>query len=251
MLKKWLSLGRGQQGPVSDAQWRRIEQSLPFVDALPADDRTRLRQLALRFLGEKEMYGAHGMELDNDTRLSIALQACLPILNLGLEYYDGWVGIVVYPGDFVVPRHVTDEDGVVHEYDDAIAGEAWDGGPVLLSWFHRAGDAGGMNVVIHEFAHKVDMLDGPAGGMPPLHAGMSRREWARVWKAAYEDFCRRADADEDVGLDPYAAEQPSEFFAVASEVFFQDPAVLNAAYPEVYRQLKAFYRQDPLERMRG
>ncbi len=129
-------------------------------------------------------------------QLSIALQACLPILNLdtGLDAYRGWVGIVVYPGDFVIPRQIVDEDGIVHEFDDAVLGEAWEGGPVLLSWFDDMNEVGDVNIVIHEFAHKLDMANGTADGMPALHDDMSRAAWIAAFKPAYEDFCRRVDA---------------------------------------------------------
>jgi hypothetical protein len=106
----------------------------------------------------------------------------------------------------------------------------------------------GVNVVIHEFAHKLDMLNGDANGFPPLHAGMDRKTWAAVFSAAYADFCRRVDADEDVAIDPYAAESPGEFFAVVSEAFFDLPQAVLDAYPQVYAQLRNFYRQDPAAR---
>ena len=173
------------------------------------------------------------------------MQACLPILKLGLDWYSGWVGLVVYPGDFIIPRQVMDGAGVVHEFDDQVMGEAWHGGPVLISWFDDPDDTRGVNVVIHEFAHKLDMRSGDADGMPPLHEGMSRRHWATAMGAAFEDFQRRVDGGEDTLIDPYAAELPSEFFAVTSEVFFEDPLLLRQEYPEVYRQLALFYRQDP------
>ncbi len=164
----------------------------------------------------------------------------------GLDSYRGWLGVIVYPGDFIIPRKQMSEDGVVHEFDDEVAGEAWEGGPVLLSWFDRPEDADGMNVVIHEFAHKLDMLNGVPDGLPPLHEGMRRQAWIDAFEPAYADFCERVDAGEDTFIDPYAAESPAEFFAVTSEVFFETPDVLRAEYPAVYEQLKQFYRQDPL-----
>ena len=150
----------------------------------------------------------------------------------------------VYPGDFRVRRTEVDEDGVVHEWDDELAGEAMPGGPVVLSWDAMANDPA-MNVVIHEFAHKLDMLSGAADGVPPLHAGMSRKVWLAVFKQAYEGFCDAVDRDKETWLDPYAAEHPSEFFAVISEAFFTDPVETRRRYPDVYDQLKLFYRQDP------
>jgi Mlc titration factor MtfA (ptsG expression regulator) len=138
---------------------------------------------------------------------------------------------------------------VVHEYDDVASGEAWEGGPLLISW-HDAQMAGdGYNVVIHEFAHKLDMLGGAVNGVPPLPAGVSRSEWESTLDAAYEDFCAWVDEaearDEDTPFDAYAAENPGEFFAVMSEAFFETPQLLNAEYPAFYELLRRFYRQDP------
>ena len=122
---------------------------------------------------------------------------------------------------------------------------------MILSWADvEAGqERDGYNVVIHELAHKLDMLDGAANGCPPLHAGMSPQRWAAVFSAAYDDLCRRVDAHEETAIDPYASESPAEFFAVASESFFERPDLLQADYAELYEQLVAFYRQDPLARL--
>ena len=244
-LRRWRRRRQADRMSVSAAQWEQVEQSLPFLAWRPAEDRPMLRRMALEFLAEKQVHGARGLAISDEMLLSIALQACLPVLHIGLDAYADWVGIVVYPGDFVIPRRMIDEDGVVHEYDDEVMGEAWYGGPVLISWFDQPQDADGINVVIHEFAHKLDMKSGDADGMPPLHEGMSRKRWAAVMKTAFEDFQRRVDSGEETAIDPYAAELPTEFFAVTSEVFFEDPHLLNDEYPEVYEQLRLFYRQDP------
>lgn len=225
--------------------WAAVEASLPCLAYLGAAEREDLRTLTQAFLADKVFSGAAGYEPDNFARLSIAMQACLPILKLGLDSYAGWRGIIVYPGDFVVPRRVVDEAGVLHEYEEDALGESWDGGPVILTWFADPADYDGANVVIHEFAHKLDMLCSPADGLPPLHAGMRVEDWHAAFAPAYEDFCARVDAGEPTALDPYAAEHPAEFFAVASEAFFTAPDGLFHAYPAVYRQLAAFYRQDP------
>lgn len=230
---------------IPEPQWRQVEKGLPFLDYLSPEDRLSLRELALQFIIEKEWHGAQGLLLTEAIQLSIALQACLPVLKLGLDWYRGWLGIVVYPGDFVIPRQVVDDDGIVHEYDDAVLGEAWEGGPVLLSWFDEPEDARGINVVIHEFAHKLDMKSGIPDGLPPLHPGMSRRAWISAFAPAFENFRTLADGEEETLLDPYGAESPAEFFAVMSEAFFETPGLLHDQYPEVYGQLQLFYRQDP------
>jgi len=224
---------------IDDALWKEATAGLAFVP-----DNPKLRELALLFLAEKQFTGAHGMEVTDAMRVSIAAQACVPILELGLDWYSGFSGIVVYPGDFRVQRTETDEHGVVHEWDDELAGEAMPGGPVVLSWDATA-NAAELNVVIHEFAHKLDMLNGAADGLPPLHAGMDPAVWARAFREAYEGFCDAVDRGRETWLDPYAAEHPSEFFAVISETFFTDPAQTRRRYPDVFDQLKLFYRQEP------
>lgn len=226
--------------------WNAVEARQPWLERLDAPARTRLRRLALEFLADKTFSGAQGFEPDNFVRLSIALQACLPVLELGLDAYAGWQGVIVYPGDFVIPRQSLDADGVLHEYEEDALGEAWDGGPVLLSWFDDPAELEGVNVVIHEFAHKLDMLGGEANGLPPLHAGMSREDWLVTMDDAFDDFCDRVGRGEDTAIDPYAAEHPAEFFAVCSEVFFAAPNVLAGIYPAFYQQLALFYRQDLL-----
>ncbi len=249
MLRKFFQARKRRTTPeatIDPALWHRVEARLPFLGHLTSEERHRLRQLAALFLERKQFAGAHDFVVGDEARLAIALQACLLVLNLGLERYDGWVGIVVYPGDFVIPRHVMDEAGVVHEYDDTVLGEAWHGGPVLISWFDDPEDAGGANIVLHEFAHKLDMQNGAADGFPPLPPTMSRGAWAGAFRAAYDDFCGRVDDGEDTELDPYAAESPAEFFAVMSEAFFETPDLLREEYPGVYEQLRQFYGQDPL-----
>jgi MtfA peptidase len=244
-LKDWLKQKALDRVQVSDEQWHEAEARLPFLSHLNADERQRLRAMAREFLAEKEWSAAGDLVLTPEIQLSIALQACLPVLKLGLEHYRGWVGIVVYPGDFVIQRQIMDEDGVVHEYEDPVLGEAWEGGPVIVSWFNHPEDADGVNVVIHEFAHKLDMGNGEVDGFPRLPADMSRRDWAAAFEPAYQDFCARVDSGEDTFLDPYAADHPAEFFAVMSEAFFETPDVLSEEYPAVYEQLRRFYRQDP------
>jgi Mlc titration factor MtfA (ptsG expression regulator) len=232
---------------IDERLWRETLDALPFVRALPAEARRRLRDLTLLFLAEKTFTGAHGLAVTDAMRVSIAAQACLPVLELGLDAYAGWRGIVVYPGDFRVRVRETDEDGVVHEFDDERAGESWAGGPVILSW-DAAQHAPDMNVVIHEFAHKLDMANGEADGVPRLHAGMHRRAWQEAFREAYEGLCDAVDRGRDTWLDPYACESPGEFFAVLSEMFFTEPAETRRRYPDVYDQLKLFYRQDPAAR---
>lgn len=245
-IREWRRQRAIERIQVSEAQWVAAEAGLPFLGHLDASDRPRLRAMTRAFIAEKEWSSAGDLRLTPAIQLSIGLQACLPVLNLGLDRYRGWVGIVVYPGDFVIPRSIVDEDGVVHEYDDPVLGEAWEGGPVLVAWFEDGEEIDGVNVVIHEFAHKLDMENGAIDGIPRLPDDMTRSTWIDAFANAFEDFQHRIDAGEDTLLDPYAATDAAEFFAVTSEAFFQTPRLLRHAYPAVYAQLKRFYRQEPL-----
>ena len=250
-LIKWL-LGSYKTSPLPEDLWQQTLATLLFLDRLNADERSRLKALSEAFLAEKEFSTAGGLELTDTMCVSIAVQACLPILNLGLRCYRGWVGIVVYPDEFIIPRVSEDEFGVVHEFDDIASGEAWEGGPVLISWNDAQMAGTGYNVVIHEFAHKLDMLNGDADGLPPLPPGLTPQVWEETLLAAYDDFCQQVDEAEQRGqaplLDPYAAESPAEFFAVMSETFFEIPELLKKEYSELYTLLSRFYRQDPDKR---
>ena len=191
---------------------------------------------------------AQGFAITDAMRTRIALLACLPILNLDFDCYDTFISVVVYPDEFLVrDREVVDEDGVVHTGDDVLSGESWEQGPVLLAWseVEQSGRGEGYNVVAHELAHKIDMLNGEVDGVPPLHAGMRLPEWTAAFDEAYEDLLDRLDRDEEPWLDPYAAEDPAEFFAVCTEMFFDVPKRFAEEYPAVYAQLAAFYKQDP------
>lgn len=235
---------------LDESLWQQALSRVALTRHFSHDDLARLRELVIFFLHEKSIDSAEGVVVDDGMRLVIAIQACVPILNLGLDYYAGWHAVIVYPGQFR-PRHeVVDDANVVHVDEDWKLGESWENGPVILSWedVNQSGVGDGFNLVIHEFAHKLDMLDGASNGAPPLHANMDRPTWARIFAAAYADFCARVDRGEDTTIDPYAAESPEEFFAVFSEAFFEIPEVLVRDYPEVYQQMKFFYRQDPRAR---
>ncbi len=233
---------------IPDALWTDVVAATPVLAALPAETAARLRALALLFLHEKRIEPAAGLEVDERMRVLLAALACVPILELSLDCYAGFHSVIVYPDEFVVPdREYVDEDGVVHVGDDVLSGEAWEQGPVILSWpdVEASGRGDGYNVVAHELAHKLDMLDGDADGLPPLHHGMSVTAWTGAFTAAYQDLCSRLDRDEEPWIDPYAAQDPAEFFAVCSELFFDVPDELREEYPVLYEQLKRYYKQDP------
>jgi hypothetical protein len=228
-------------------------EGLPILQGLTADELARLREAASLFIHGKAFSAAGGADVDDATQLAIALQACLLTLNLPEDSYRGWSEIILYPDEFLRDREEMDEAGVVHRSRDILAGESWHGGPLVLSLADVAvsGQADGLNVVLHEFAHKLDMLNGDANGFPPLHHGMDATAWARDFGAAYEDLCARVDAGEDTLLDPYASTAPAEFFAVLTEAFFEMPDRVHAEYPALYRHLQQFYRQHPLARLGG
>lgn len=254
MLGKLLAWLRPAPRQVNIPQplWQTTIDALPFLGELDEEEGERLQSLCEQFLASKEFASADGAIIDDAARVAIAAQGCLPILNLGLSWYRGWVGIVLYPDEFVIARQSVDEFGIVHEFDDVVSGEAWEGGPLILSWQDAQLAGGGYNVIIHEFAHKLDMLNGDADGLPPLHQGMSRQAWCDCLEATYADFCQQVDAAEAEGIataiDAYGAASPAEFFAVSSETFFELPGLLHAEYPDWYAQLAAFYRQEPLLR---
>ena len=250
-LHAWRRRRAQRHRPLDETLWQRVAGSLPFLQGLTAAETQRLKDYAALFLRKKEMHGARGFIVTDAVSLSIAVQACLPILNLGLEAYRGWVGIVIYPGEFKVRREEMDASGVVHEYDDALSGEAWPGGPVILSWQDVTLGEAGYNVVIHEFAHKLHMSRGDMDDFPAPHADMQRERWLNAWDAAYDSFCDQVDRGIDTVIDPYASEQPAEFFAVLSEAFFTLPLAVRSAYPELYGQLALFYRQDTAARLPG
>lgn len=273
---RWLQQLFNRDKPqIPEPLWQASLARLPFLARLPGTDLDRLKALCEDLLDRKTFTGAAGFELSDDTAVLIAIQACLPVLNLTLDLYDDMAGIIVYPSAFVIPQSEMDDAGVVHEWHEPASGEAVHaGGAVVLSWEDAQDyEAPGYNVVIHEFAHKIDMRNGAANGSPPFLAAFHREidpaQWQTAFSKAYKDFSYRVDEREkqlpadfdddnpedadmydalfgDLPLDPYAARHPAEFFAVASEAFFVLPQPLAEDYPEIYRLLSLYYRQDPL-----
>ena len=233
--------------PIAEPPWQDALRRCGPARRLGASDQAALRVLVTLFLDEKSLEPVRGLELDDADRVLLATHACIPILKLGLDWYDGWHSVIVYPDAFIPHRTQTDAAGVVHRTRTVMAGEAWERGPAILSWAEvlQAGKTPGHNVVIHEMAHKLDMLNGEANGCPPLHRRMNRHAWTQV----FSDTWSRLRDDHRNGLplpiDPYGLENEAEFFAVVSEQFFEAPAALRQHLPEVYRQLEQFYRQHP------
>ncbi len=248
-LKRWRDKRTLEHRAIPDALWRLTLARFPFLAWRNADDMAQLRDMSTLFLAQKEFSGAHGLVITDEMAVAIAAQACLPVLRLGLDWYEGFVGIVVHADAVVAQREYVDDAGVVHAYEEELSGEAMHGGPLMLSWadVDEAGESAelGYNVVIHEFVHVLDMRDGLADGVPALPDRGAHDEWVQVLSAEFDDFCDRVDAEEDTLLDPYAAEAPEEFFAVASEVFFVAPSDLRTEHPRLYQLLRSFFQQDP------
>jgi Mlc titration factor MtfA (ptsG expression regulator) len=257
LKRAWLAATGTAEPEIPQALWQRTLTDHHFLQRLNADELVRLRALCQQFLASKEFHAVPPLELTDDIALAIAVQACLPVLNLpgGVANYSGWVGIVLHAGEVVASREWMDDDGVVHTFDEPLTGEALEGGPVTLSWHDvrlaassyasAAHDAdASYNVVIHEFTHKLDMLNGEVDGMPPLATRAARDEWQAVLHDEYTRFCTAVDLGVDTYLDPYAAEHESEFFAVASEAFFVDGAQFKAVHPAMYELLRSYFQQD-------
>lgn len=251
VIQNWWQQRIVNQSPVKEHEWKQAFRALPLLNGMTDKERAELRKLAILFLHYKSLEGAHNLTITQEMALIIALQACLPILNLGLQWYRGWVSVIVYPAQFAPDRTYVDENGVEHRTNSVLSGESWHKGPVILSWedSQHAGIADGYNLVIHEFAHKLDILNGSANGFPPLHKGMQSGVWSKVLAEAFDDFQRQLQANLSIPIDDYAATSPAEFFAVLSEVFFERPDILYAYYPQVYEQFTLFYRQNPLRRL--
>ena len=229
-----------QRRAIPDDLWQLTLLRYPFLASRSAADVAELRRLSSLFLASKEFHGVGGFEVTDEVAVAVAAQACLPVLRLGLDWYDGFVGIVMHADEVVAQREFTDEDGVVHQYEEALAGEAMDGGPLMLTW--TAAEApefedGIFNVVIHEFAHVIDMRDGFADGVPPLASNAARETWIAVIDAEWDAFCARVDGGEATLIDPYGAESIEEFFAVAVEALFVAPTEMQAEQPALYRLL--------------
>jgi len=247
----WLDRQIIQRSSITSEQWSKAFSSLPLLDSLTSDEKQLLRELAILFLHRKVFEGAHGFVVTQAMTLIIALQACLPILKLGLSVFDGWVSVIVYPAGFVPKRIVMDEYGVEHQLQSDLSGESWLRGPVVLSWneTEHAGIIDGHNLVIHEFAHKLDMQNGAANGFPPLHAEMELNAWVSAFSDGFTDFQHKCNSGELIGIDCYGASSPAEFFAVLSEVFFERPDIIHHYYAVIYEQMRQYYRQDPLARL--
>jgi hypothetical protein len=282
-IQRWLPRGLRRPPAVPEPLWRHTIAHHPFLAALSPGEQRHLRQLSAHFLMEKEFHGANGLEITDAMALTIAAQACLPLLHMGgvgskgpghdpleaLNWYSDFVGIVVQPGAAGAQREVTDGSGVVHRYREVLAGEAMDRGPIMLSWQEVAhapqAAPHGSNVVIHEFVHKMDMHrmrpgDSPDGA-PPLPQGFmglnnpaeAREHWRKTMQDAYDRFRETMALAERFGgekpwLDGYAAQDPAEFFAVTCEAYFVSRERFAQELPELLQLYDGFFRPQTADR---
>jgi Mlc titration factor MtfA (ptsG expression regulator) len=233
---------------LDDPLWRQAVAALPWAQGLDEPRQAHLKALAERFLTEKTITPLGELVLQPSQRVQLAALCCLPLLEFGREGLRGWSQLIVYPDAFRVHRSHVDAAGVLHEWEDELAGESWDSGPLILSWTDVQADLrdphAGFCVAVHEMAHKLDALDGALDGTPPLPRAW-QRQWATDFQRAYDVLCTQVVRGRRTAIDGYAAESPEEFFAVASEYHFSDAATLRAAMPEVAAHLQRFYGPPP------
>jgi Mlc titration factor MtfA (ptsG expression regulator) len=247
-LPRW-RLRRALSRPLAPRQLAIIERNVAQYRGMPAPLREQLQGLVKRFLHEKTFVGCAGLEVTEEMRVTIAAQACLLLLNRRTEVYPGLHAVLVYPGAFLVPRKQVDAGGVVTETRQDLLGESWGDGRVILSWDHvrRGGHdpEGAQNVVLHEFAHQLDSESGSTNGAPDLGGADSYRRWSVTLARDFELLRRDSYWGQRDVLDPYGASSPAEFFAVATESFFEQPHALAARHPELYAEFRRFFRTDP------
>ncbi|MBU1435730.1 MAG: zinc-dependent peptidase [Gammaproteobacteria bacterium] len=230
--------------------WRKIlKQQLPLYRALPADLQMRLKKLIQLFIAQKQFIGCEGLVITDEIRINIAAQACLLMLNRPTQLFPNLKSVLVYPAAYQVAQNQPDAAGVVHDQMQVRLGESWQQGKVVLSWPDSqqgaANPTDGHNVVLHEFAHQLDQENGAANGAPFLATTEAYRVWSKVLTTEFEALQHRLAHGLPSLFDPYAATNPAEFFAVITEVFFEQGMLFQHQHPKLYQQLKQYYRLDP------
>jgi hypothetical protein len=231
-------------------QWRKIIQSrMPYFKKMPSHLQLQLKRHIQVFLSEKKFIAFNGIVINDEIRVTIAAQACLLLLNRKTDYYPKLKTILVYPRAFVKQHQITNTDGVEFSQNSTLSGESWGTGKIVLSWQDTVNGAylpdDGHNVVIHEFAHQLDQENGVANGAPILSKGQSYKCWSQIFSTQFENLKTQVQNDEKSIFDYYGATNPAEFFAVASEVFFEKSQALKNEHPKLYQQLSLYYRVDP------
>lgn len=251
-VRDWREARRIKKMGLTAGQWETAIADWPVMCRYQGAKREALRAMTLRFLARKTFLSGAGFQFTDAMCLKIATMACVPILHLGLSWHDHWQTIILYEGDFVPNGPYQSEDGVVHERAPGLSGQAWQQGPVILSWqaikdtSAKSHDGKASNVVIHELAHKLDMLRDGANGAPPIHPDMQKGEWHDIFTAAWDRMQDDLQHHRPLPLDEYALTSPAEFFAVCSEAFFETPDIMKHEMQHVYRLLCQFYRQQPV-----
>ncbi len=238
-----------RQQPFPKAWRKLLQQRWPLYRALPADLQQELRRQIQRFIAEVEFVGCDGLTVTEPMRVLIAAQACLLTLKLPVNDYPGLRQVLVYPDAFAVKQDRPDVAGVVHNNMQWREGESWQQGQVILSWRHTLAGASiaddGRNLVVHEFAHQLDQQTGSVNGFPPLPTAQLQQDWSTQMQAAYTRLQQDLQQGIAPWIDPYAATNPAEFFAVISELFFEMPAYLAACQPGLYQLMQQFFQLDP------
>ena len=226
-----------------------IEKNIPLYKRLPDILKKELQRLINVFLAEKEFVGCGGQEITDEVRVTIAAQACMLLLNRETNFYPKLKTIYIYPHTYVA-KNLQNDGGLIVEGKSVRLGESWQNGPVVLTWDSITGGArniqDGRNVVFHEFAHQLDQEDGDADGAPILENRSSYRTWAAVLGEEYDNLRDKTRDRRRSVLNKYGATNPAEFFAVATEAFFEKPRQMHKKSPDLYEELKSYYKLDPL-----
>lgn len=253
-MPRWLKERRRQKLREREfpAPWREImERNVPLVRRLPPADRKELEEDVMIFASEKNFEGAGGLKMTDEIRVTIAAQACILLLHRKTDYYPGLYSIIVYPHAYIAPQKVQEGRGIIVEGLQPRLGESWTRGAVVLSWDDVLSGAADMhdghNVVFHEFAHQLDAQDGSMDGAPILSDHSMYATWARVLGREYERLQQNVSLGKESLLDQYGATNPAEFFAVATEFFFEKPRQLLQQLPQLYDELRRYYKQDPAQ----
>ncbi len=230
-----------------------LERRVPHFDSLSPQEQGVLRSMVQIFVAEKEWEGCQGVEITDEIKVTIAGQACLLLLGLDHNYFYNVRNVLVFPQHYI-PKHQTmDGQGVVHQSRQAVLGQASCDGPVVLSWISsREGGLNahdGRNVVLHEFAHKLDFMDGFANGVPILRSRKNYGRWFKVMQREYEVLVARSESRKATLLDDYGATNPGEFFAVSVECFFEKPEPMRRQHEGLYHILSEYFGQDPAARL--
>lgn len=233
---------------LADNYVRILQTNVPLYSCLSDELQAELCANINVFLDEKEFHGRGGQEITDEVRLTVAGNACMLLLNRPGDYFPGFKTILLYPQSYSVKEQHSD-GGIVSQRDSHRAGESWHRGPVILAWsdviYGSRVRGDGFNVVLHEFAHKLDEINTSAGGVPLLDNKDAYMEWARVFSKDYRIFVEKTRLHRDVAIDDYGATSPEEFFAVCTESFFEKPHALKQSWPELYQQMAGFYKVAP------